>query len=131
MGSIDKYDDELSQKKERYTFRFTVNFKKIYMMNTVLFEDNRDWDDTYPRNIFITMLEGIWVGMTVLFAFSQNVLLIVTLPFIFFYGLALFRTYKTWKEYKYPTGQFWLYNLLGLVVSLTLGILFQVFVLKI
>lgn len=39
MRGIDDYDYELAQKKERYSFRFTVNFKKMYMMNNTLREN--------------------------------------------------------------------------------------------
>lgn len=127
---IDDYDYELSQRKERRSFNFTVNFKKIYMMNNILLEDNSDWDEEYPKNILYTMLIGIWIGMTVLFCFSQSVLLIVTLPFIFFYIMALNSTYKVWKEYKYKKAVFYIINLAAFVISLTIGVLIQIFVLK-
>ena len=131
MSNIDKYDDELLQKKERYKFNFTVNFKKMYVMNNTLREDNGERDENYPKDIFITMYAGIWLAMTVLFCFSKNFLWIVTLPFMVFYVIALVGTFKNWKEYKYKVWQFVLMNIGAFLVSATLGVLFQMFVLKI
>jgi len=130
LAGIDDYDYEVSERKERIRFDFTVNFKKIYVMNTTLFENNADWDEHYPKDIFVTMLEGIWTGMTVLFCFSNGVLLIATLPFMFFYLMALHSTYKNWKEYKYKKALFWGINIAGLLLALTIGILVQKYVLK-
>lgn len=131
MSNIDKYDDELLQKKERYKFSFTVNFKKMYVMNNTLREDNGERDENYPKEIFLTMYAGIWLAMTVLFCFSKNFLWIVTLPFMVFYVIALVGTFKNWKEYKYKVWQFVLMNIGAFLVSATLGVLFQMFVLKI
>ncbi len=131
MSNIDKYDDELLQKKERYKFNFTVNFKKMYVMNNTLREDNGERDENYPKEIFLTMYAGIWLAMTVLFCFSKNFLWIVTLPFMVFYVIALVGTFKNWKEYKYKVWQFVLMNIGAFLVSATLGVLFQMFVLKI
>ncbi len=130
MRSIDEYDYEVSARKERKRFKLTVNFKKIYMMNNLLFEDNSDWDDKYPKNILYTMLAGIWLGMTVLFGFSNGILLIVTLPFMFFYFLALRSTYKTWKEYKYNRAAFIFMNIGLLILAAAVGIGAQTLVLR-
>lgn len=130
MRSIDDYDYELTQRKERRKFKFTVNFKKIYMMNNILLEDNSDWDEKYPKNIFYSMIGGSWLGMAILFAFSNKFLLIVTLPFMFFYFLAIRSTYKSWKEYNYKKGEFCLVNLLGFALSIAVGFLLQILVLK-
>lgn len=131
MRSIDEYDLELAQKKERYNFRFTVNFKKMYVMNNTLREDNSERDDKYPKNIFITMLMGIWLAMTVLFCFSKNFLWIVTLPFMVFYIIALVGTFKNWKEYKYKLAPLILCNIGCFLLAAAIGVLFQMFVLKI
>lgn len=130
MRGIDDYDYELAQKKERYSFRFTVNFKKMYMMNNTLREDNGERDEEYPKNIFVTMLLGIWLAMTVLFCFSKNFLWIVTLPFMVFYIIALVGVFKNWKEYKYKMWQIVLMTIGGFLISATIGVLFQMFVLK-
>lgn len=131
MRSIDDYDYELANKKERYNFKFTINFKKIYVMNNTLIEDNGDRDDKYPKNILLTMLAGIWVALAVLFCFSKSFLLIVTLPFMFFYGMAFFSTFKAWREYKYKKSQFFLINIAALIVAAAIGVLVQIFVLNI
>lgn len=130
MRGIDDYDYELAQEKERYSFRFTVNFKKMYMMNNTLREDNGERDEEYPKNIFVTMLLGIWLAMTVLFCFSKNFLWIVTLPFMVFYIIALVGVFKNWKEYKYKMWQIVLMTIGGFLISATIGVLFQMFVLK-
>lgn len=130
MAGIDRFDYEASQKRDRRKFNFTVNFKKIYMMNNELFEDNSEWDENYPKNIFLTMLAGIWVGMTALICISKGILFLVTVPFIFFYGMAFFSTYKAWKEYKYKKLPFWLMSIFGLIIALAVGIILQIYVIK-
>ncbi|MCQ2494868.1 MAG: hypothetical protein MJ104_09720 [Lachnospiraceae bacterium] len=130
MRGIDDYDYELSQKKERYKFKFTVNFKKMYVMNNTLREDNGERDEEYPKNIFMTMLMGIWLAMTVLFCFSKSFLWIVTLPFMVFYIIALVGTFNNWREYKYKKAQFFLINIGCFLLAATIGVLFQIFVLK-
>lgn len=130
LRGIDSFDYEADQKKDRLRYRFTINFKTIYMKNAILLEDNSEWDEKYPKNILCQMIIGIWLGMFVLFAFSKGILLMATLPFVFFYIMALNSTYKVWKEYRYKKLQFWLYNFVGLTIALALGILVQIFVLR-
>lgn len=129
--NIDDYDYEVERKKERYKFNFTINFKKIYMMNNTLIEDNGDRDEQYPKNILLTMWTGIWVAMTVLCCFSKSFLLIATLPFMVFYIIALASTAKAWREYKYNNAQMVFMNIGATVFALAVGAVFQIFVLKI
>lgn len=125
MGTIDRFDYEAGQKRERKNYGFTVNFKKIYMHNNDLMEDNSDWDENYPKNIFINELLGIWIGLVVLIILSHGIVWLVSLPFLFFYGMAFFSTYKAWKEYQYAKGRFWFISLAGLLLALAVGLPIQ------
>ena len=131
MRHIDEYDYEVSQKKERYKFGFSINFKKMYVMNHTLMEDNSERDENYPKNILLNMYFGCWVAMTILFCFSKNLLWIATLPLIIFYIIALVGVFKTWKEYNYKMAPFVFMNIGAFIFAAGVGVAFQTFVLRI
>ena len=124
MKSIDDYDDEVG-KEEKKEFRFTINFKKIDYMCSELIADNSIRDEEYPLNILIKMILGIWCGAAIFFCFSYSVILIVTLPILFFFFLAFLKVKSAWKEYQYPMGKFALFNIAGLIVSIGIAVLVQ------
>lgn len=130
MNSIDRYDYEASSEKEKKQYRFSINFKMIHYVAQELIDDNGIRDEHYPKDIFLSMLAGIWVGLTVLFFISKSILMIVSLPFIFFYMMAFFKVYQAWKEYKYKKGQFWLLSILGLILALAVGVGLQILLWK-
>lgn len=115
MNNIDSYDYEASETKRRKDFKFTINFKKIYNMNQELMMDNSIMEEDYPKNILLKMILGTWIGIVLFLSFSYRVLLIATVPLLFFYIFAYVSIYKVWKEYHYKKATFWLITLLGIV----------------
>ena len=115
MNNIDSYDYEASEAKRRKDFKFTINFKKIYNMNQELMMDNSIMEEEYPKNILLKMILGTWIGIALFLSFSYRVLLIATVPLLFFYIFAYVSIYKVWKEYHYKKATFWLITLLGIV----------------
>ena len=56
-------------------------------------------------------LLGTMVGIFIFFMLTYQILAVVTLPFIAFYIIGLFRIFKCWKSFKYSAVQFWLMSI--------------------
>lgn len=117
MHDIDKYDDDVKENEERMKIPFTLNFKTIstYMFN--LQEGLKEVTDDYPKKDLIKLMVGIEIVLAILIIFSYNIFVIVTLPLMLFYFLALRSVYKSWKACKYPKWKFILPTVLVILVS--------------
>lgn len=117
MHDIDKYDDDVKENEERMKIPFTLNFKTIstYMLN--LQEGLKEVTDDYPKKELIKLMVGIEIVLAILIIFSYKAFVIVTLPMMLFYFLALRSVYKSWKACKYPKWKFILPTVLVILVS--------------
>lgn len=117
MHDIDKYDDDVKENEEHMKIPFTLNFKTIstYMLN--LQEGLKEVTDDYPKKELIKLMVGIEIVLAILIIFSYKAFVIVTLPMMLFYFLALRSVYKSWKACKYPKWKFILPTVLVILVS--------------
>ena len=112
----DDTDPEVAALKE-YNGRFTVNFKKIYIDVDELTERTLEITDKHPKDSLLKMWAGAMLGFFVLFMLSYQILLIISVPFMVFYLLAVIRIGKAWKGFKYNNTHYILmtvFTLLGL-----------------
>ena len=117
----DETDPEVQELKE-YQARFTVNFKKIYVDVDEIEKKTLTVDDKHPKDSLIMLWLGTMVGFAVLFGLSYQVLFIITIPFMAFYLMALFRIFKAWKTFHYSAATFWLMTVGGLILAAFVGI---------
>ncbi len=125
----DETDSEVKELKE-YKTRFTVNFKKIYDDVDEIVQRTLTVDDKHPKDSLVTLWLGIMVAFVVLFGISYQVLFIITIPFMAFYIMALFRIFKAWKTFHYKAATFWLMTLGGLILAAAVGIGARFLILK-
>ena len=91
--------------------RFTVNFKKIYTDVDEISEKTLEVTDKHPKDSLLKLWAGTMVGIFIFFMLTYQILAVVTLPFIAFYIIGLFRIFKCWKSFKYNAVQFWLMSI--------------------
>ena len=87
--------------------RFTVNFKKIYMDVDEISQRTLEVTDKHPKDSLLKLWAGAMVGIFVFFVLSYQILFLVTIPFLAFYMIALFRIGGCWKSFKYSAAKFW------------------------
>lgn len=106
MHDIDKYDYDVKENEDRPAIPFTLNFKSINALMLSTQDSLKEWDDKYPKKELINLTIGILAVCAVLIAFSYKALVVLTLPMLFFYFLALRSVYKTWKQCGYSKAKF-------------------------
>lgn len=106
MHGIDKYDYDVKENEERIHVPFTLNFKSISNYMLALQEGMKEHDDEYPKKELWRLTVAIWVIFFILIVFSYNAFVVITIPFMLFYFLALRSIYKTWKMCGYSKAQF-------------------------
>ena len=117
----DETDPEVQELKE-YEGRFTVNFKKIYMDVDEIVQKTLTVNDNHPKDSLLKLWAGTMIGFAVLFGLSYQVLFIITVPFMAFYFIALFRIFKAWKTFRYKAHTFWLMTVGGLILAAAAGL---------
>lgn len=120
----DDTDPEVKALKE-YNGRFTVNFKKIYMDVDAVIEQTLEVNEKHPKDSLLKLFFGTMTGFFVLFALSYQIVFLVTVPFMAFYLVALFRIGKAWKTFNYSSAQFIIMSIISLVAVFALGMLLQ------
>ena len=125
----DETDPEVQELKE-YQARFTVNFKKSYVDVDEIVQKTLTVDEKHPKDSLIMLWLGTMVGFAVLFGLSYQVLFIITIPFMAFYFMALFRIFKAWKTFHYNTVAFWLMTIGGLIAAAAIGIGLRFLIIK-
>lgn len=125
----DEEDLELS-KRERISVGFMWNFISMSHMITRIDQEVGEKDQEYPRS----ELMKIWLSAVVIIFFlaliSYSVLMIATLPFLFFYGLLFFKISGVLKRFGYPIAGYWIMTVLVLVAEVALGVLIKGMVLS-
>lgn len=129
MRSIDDYDYDAGRKEERFHIGFIVSFKSMTLLLNRMEDEIGEFDDQYPRKELLKIWSSIMVVMFVLFLLSYNILFVATLPFIFFYGLALKQLFRAWKRFKYQMGFLRIITLATLVVEIAAALGLQVLIL--
>ena len=66
--------------------------------------------------------------IAILTAFSYNILMIVTVFFMLFYGYILIQLGKAWKRFNYPKWEYRLMSILGLIVAVAVGVVAQILI---
>jgi len=125
----DDTDLEVKALKE-HEGRFTINFKKIYYDVDDISEKTLEVTDKHPKDSLMKLWAGTMVGMFIFFLLSYQVLALVTLPFLAFYLIGLFRIFKCWKGFKYNGVQFWLMSIAAMAVLFILSRVVQELVFK-
>ncbi len=93
--------------------RFTINFKKIYMDVDEISQRTLEVTDKHPKDSLLKLWAGAMTGILIFFIFSYQILFLVTIPFIVFYFIAIFRIAACWISFKYSATQFWLMTILS------------------
>lgn len=125
----DDTDLEVKALKE-HEGRFTINFKKIYYDVDDISEKTLEVTDKHPKDSLMKLWAGTMVGMFIFFLLSYQVLALVTLPFLAFYLIGLFRIFKCWRGFKYNGVQFWLMSIAAMAVLFILSRVVQELVFK-
>lgn len=125
MGNWGENVDYEAEHIKDYEGRFTVNFKKIYMDVDEISERTLEVTDKHPKDSLMKLWIGAMIGILVFALFSYQILAIVTLPFIFFYFIALVRIAKCWKGFKYNSAAYWGMTVAGLLVAASAGLALQ------
>ena len=125
----DDTDLEVKALKE-HEGRFTINFKKIYYDVDDISEKTLEVTDKHPKDSLMKLWACPMVGMFIFFLLSYQVLALVTLPFLAFYLIGLFRIFKCWKGFKYNGVQFWLMSIAAMAVLFILSRVVQELVFK-
>ena len=131
MGRFDDYDDELKQlENNEIKVKFTINLKKMDVLIARIVEETREFDAKHPR----AELMKIW-AMALLCIFgllivSRNIVLVVTLPFLFFYVLVIFQIGAAFKRFRYKRFPYWMKSLGVFLLALALALCIQALIWK-
>ena len=110
--------------------RFTVNFKKIYTDVDEISEKTLEVTDKHPKDSLLKLWAGTMVGIFIFFMLTYQILAVVTLPFIAFYIIGLFRIFKCWKSFKYSAVQFWLMSIGAMAALFLISRVLQQLIMK-
>ncbi len=130
MGNWGDDTDLEVQALKEHEGRFTINFKKIYYDVDDISEKTLEVTDKHPKDSLMKLWAGTMVGMFIFFLLSYQVLALVTLPFLAFYLIGLFRIFKCWRGFKYNGVQFWLMSIAAMAVLFILSRVVQELVFK-
>jgi hypothetical protein len=122
----DESDPEVAELKE-YKVRYTVNFKKIFVDVGEMSEHVLEVTDKHPKDDLMKLWAGAMTAYFVFFLLSYKILMIITLPFIVFYFIALVRIGSVWKSFKYKAWQYWLMTIGALIVIFVVAMVAQHF----
>lgn len=123
-GWGEEFDEELKNQEE-IEVGFRIGFKGMSFLIDRIVEETREWDDKHPKDDLRFILFNDLLIICILVAFSHNILMIVTVFFMLFYGYILVQLGKAWKRFKYPMGQYRLLTIVGLIVAVAIGVVLQ------
>lgn len=124
-GWGDDIDEELKNEDEEIEVGFCLKFKTMTLIIDKIIDETKEYDEKHPKDDLISLLINDLVILSVLVMFSYNVLMIVTVFFMLFYGYILIQIGKAWKRFNYSMGQYWLLTIIGLIVAVAVGIVIQ------
>ena len=125
MAWGEEFDEELKNEVE---VGFRLGFKSMSFMIDRIVEETKEYDEKHPKDSLISILLNDLLIILVLVVFSYNILMIVTVFFMLFYGYILIQLGKAWKRFNYPMGQYRLMSIGGLLLVIVLGIVIQSFI---
>ena len=118
MGNWGDNLDYEAQAIKDYEGRFTINLKKIYMDVDEVSQKTLEVTDRHPKDSLMKLWAGTMTGMFIFFVLAYQVFALISIPFIAFYLIALFRIAGCWKSFKYNAANFWAMSII------TIGALF-------
>ena len=124
-GWGDDIDEELKNEDEEIEVGFCLKFKTMTLIIDKIIDETKEYDEKHPKDDLISLLINDLVILSVLVMFSYNVLMIVTVFFMLFYGYILIQIGKAWKRFNYSMGQYWLLTIIGLIVAVAVGVVIQ------
>lgn len=127
MANWEKFDDD-AKKEKRMDVGFRINFITMNNLLIQMDEQTGSYDEKYPKSELLKLWFSCMFMEALLLSISESIILIITLPFAFFYLFVLKRIYKTWKRFEYKKSQFMLMTLIGLIVDLAVAYLVHVLV---
>lgn len=131
MGRFDEYDDELKQlESQEIKLKFTINFKKMDVLVDRIVSETREMNDKHPRAELMKIWAMALLCIFVLFIFSRSLLLIVVLPFLFFYFLVLLQIGSAFKRFHYKRFPYWMKTIGAVLVALALAMCIQMLIWK-
>ncbi len=113
MGNWGDESDFEAKAITDYKGRFTVNFKKIYFDVDEISQRTLEVTEKHPKDSLLKLWAGAMVGLFIFFLLTYQILAIVTIPFIIFYTIALFRIFKCWVSFKYNAASFILMSIVS------------------
>ncbi len=107
MGNWGESVDYEAMSIKDHEGRVTVNFKKIHMDVDESSERTLEVTDKHPKDSLLKLWAGAMVGVFLFFVLSYQILFLITIPFLVFYLIALFRIGSCWKSFKYSAAKYW------------------------
>ena len=130
MGNWEKMTDYEAEKMEDFKGRFTINFKKIYFDIDEISERTMEINEKHPKDSLMLSWAGCMTGLFILFMLAYKVFALITIPFIFFYIMALVKMGKCWKSFKYSGAAFVFMTIAATVVLFAAAMLLRTLFLK-
>ena len=118
-GWGDDIDEEL-QNKKKLKVGFAWNFISTNNLITKFDEEVGEIDDNYPKSEISKMWFSTVIVMMIFVLLLHDILCIVALPFLFFYGMVLFKISRLFKRFGYSPVKYWILAILCLGVSIGL-----------
>ncbi len=130
MGNWERMTDYEAEKMEEFQGRFTINFKKIYFDIDEISERTMEINEKHPKDSLMLSWAGCMCGMFILFLLAYKVFALITIPFFFFYIMALVKMGKCWKSFKYSGAAFVLMTIAATILLFAAAILLRTLFLK-
>lgn len=115
-GWGDDIDDEL-QNKKKLRVGFTWNFISTNNMITRFDQEVGEVDENYPKSELSKMWYSTLIIMCIFVLIAHSVLAVIALPFLFLYGMILFKLSKLFKRFNYSSVKYWIITVVALAVS--------------
>ena len=116
----DDIDEEL-KKNEKVKAKFMISFKTMNYVVRQIEETTKEWDDKYPKFELLKIWANVLLFFVVLFTFTYNILIVVTVILFIFYGFIIFQIFGVWRSFKYSSIQYWLMTLAGIAAAFGIG----------
>ncbi|MBR3824601.1 MAG: hypothetical protein IKJ39_05325 [Lachnospiraceae bacterium] len=128
MGNWGEDFDEELKNQEEIEVGVRFGFKGMSFLIDRIVEETREYDDKHPKDDLRFILFNDLFIIAILVTFSYNILMIVTLFFMLFYGYILIQLGKAWKRFSYSMWQYRLMAILGLIVAVAVGVVAQILI---